>query len=453
MARLARQVADQIKGLIGRVALPGHDAPVKAGDIMILLPRREPFGSAIIRELKQLNVPVAGADRVTLTEQIGVMDLMALGRFVLLAEDNYTLAVLLRSPLCTVSEEELFKLAHGREGTLWSALQRRRDETPSFREAHDFLSAMRSRADFVPPFEFYAHALTVRGMRLKLLARLGHEANDAIDEFLSLAFAYEAANTPSLEGFLHWVERGATEIKRDMERGRDEVRVMTVHGAKGLEADIVILPDTTGVPSLTTDRGNLLYTDDGVLYPVANDEAPLAVLAAKQVVKERMLEEHRRLLYVALTRARDRLIVCGFEGKRGVQAGSWYALAQRAAEGDRRAAGARRGDDPCRRRCGGRDRAAAEPHPRHAPPNAQPGSTPPAPRERAGAAAGPAVRRGRAGRAGDAVAVRATNTALPPRPSGACVAGAAARDYAGRPPRDRAEIPPHAEATATMPRA
>ena len=117
-----------------------------------------------------------------------------------------------------------------------------------------------------------------------------------------------------------------------MERGRDEVRVMTVHGAKGLEADIVILPDTTAVPSLATDRGNLLYTDDGVLYPMAEREAPLAVRAAKDAAKARMLEEHRRLLYVALTRARDRLIVCGFEGKRGVKDGSWYALAERAAK-------------------------------------------------------------------------------------------------------------------------
>jgi ATP-dependent helicase/nuclease subunit A len=331
VAQLARLVATQIKQWIGRVRLPGHEAPVKAGDIMILLPRREPFGTAIIRELKLRGVPVAGADRIRLSEQIAVMDLIALGRFALLPEDDYALAVVLRSPLCTVSEEELFALAHGREGTLWSELQRRQAEMVSFAAAHEFLAAMRAKADFVPPYEFYAHALTVRGMRLRLLKRLGQEASDAIDEFLALSFAYEAGNTPSLEGFLHWIERGGAEIKRDMERARDEVRVMTVHGAKGLEADIVILPDTTAVPSLSTDRGNLLYTEDGVLYPMADREAPLAVRAAKEAAKARMLEEHRRLLYVALTRARDRLIVCGFEGKRGVKDGSWYDLARRAA--------------------------------------------------------------------------------------------------------------------------
>ena len=332
VAQLARKIAAQIKQWIGQVRLPGHEEAVRAGDIMILLPRREPFGTAIIRELKLRGVPVAGADRIRLTEQIAVMDLIALGRFVLLAEDDYTLAALLRSPLCPVSEEELFDLAHGRDGTLWSALQRRSDEKPSFREAYDFLHEMRGRADFAPPYEFYAHALGPRGMRLRLLKRLGHEANDAIDEFLSLSFAFEAGNTPSMEGFLHWISKGGAEIKRDMERARDEVRVMTVHGAKGLEADIVILPDTTQVPSLSTDRGNLLYTDAGVLYPMADKEAPAAVKRAKEAAKARMLEEHRRLLYVALTRARDRLIVCGFEGKRGIKDGSWYRLAERAAQ-------------------------------------------------------------------------------------------------------------------------
>ncbi|MEI9989271.1 MAG: double-strand break repair helicase AddA [Rhizomicrobium sp.] len=332
VAQLARRVAEQIRQWVGRAKLPGHKAAVRAGDIMILLPRREPFGSAVIRELKLRGVPVAGADRIVLTEQIAVMDLIALGRFVLLPQDDYTLAAVLRSPLCRVSEDALFQLSHDRKGPLWSALQQRRDENDAFREAHDFLAEMRARADFAPPYEFYAHALGPRGMRRRLLKRLGHEANDAIDEFLSLSFAYEAANAPSLEGFLHWIERGGAEIKRDMERARDEVRVMTVHGAKGLEADIVILPDTTGVPSLANDRGNLLYTDDGVLYPVADAQAPRAVLEAKAAAKARMLEEHRRLLYVALTRARDRLVVCGFEGKRGVKDGSWYTLAKRAAE-------------------------------------------------------------------------------------------------------------------------
>jgi ATP-dependent helicase/nuclease subunit A len=190
---------------------------------------------------------------------------------------------------------------------------------------------MLERADYAPPFEFYSHALVARGKRRELLARLGPESADAVEEFLSLALAYERGQTPSLEGFLNWLEQGGTEIKRDMERGRNEVRVMTVHGAKGLEADIVILPDTTTLPDPPSRKGHLLYGEAGVLFPMADDAAPEAVKAAKATEMAETLNEHRRLLYVALTRARDRLYVCGFENRKGVREGSWYGLAQEAA--------------------------------------------------------------------------------------------------------------------------
>ncbi|MDE2181775.1 MAG: double-strand break repair helicase AddA [Alphaproteobacteria bacterium] len=327
VARLAEQIADRIKGwLTTGACLPGHRAPIKPGDIMILLPRREPFGSEIIRRLKERNVPVAGADRLRVAEQMAVMDLMALGRFVLLPEDDLNLAALLRSPLCGLSEDDLYALAHGRRAGLWEELSRRE----AFGAAHAFLAEMRERADFAPPFEFFAHALTACGGRKKLLKRLGAEAGDPIDEFLSLALQFENAETPSLQGFLHWVERGGADVKRDMERGRNEVRVMTVHGAKGLEADIVILPDTTRLP--TVGGGTLLYTDEHMLFPVSSTEAPARVLAAKQAVADDALREHRRLLYVAMTRAKDRLIVCGFENKRGNKPESWHSLAERAAK-------------------------------------------------------------------------------------------------------------------------
>ena len=191
---------------------------------------------------------------------------------------------------------------------------------------------MLARADYAPPFEFYAHALAALGKKRDLIARLGPESADAIEEFLSLALAYERVHTPSLEGFLDWLARGNTEIKRDMERGRNEVRVMTVHGAKGLEADIVILPDTTTLPDPPSRKGHLLYDETDVLFPLAEAEASERVKAAKRAEQEETLREHRRLLYVALTRARDRLYVCGFENRRGVRDGSWYELARAAAQ-------------------------------------------------------------------------------------------------------------------------
>jgi ATP-dependent helicase/nuclease subunit A len=169
------------------------------------------------------------------------------------------------------------------------------------------------------------------GGQQKLLARLGNEAADAIAEFLSLTLTHEESHAPSLEGFLDWVSRGEAEIKRDMERGRDEVRVMTVHGAKGLEADIVILPDTTSQPGGHGRHDGLLFTDAGALFPLPQKQASQALRDAKAAADAEALKEHRRLLYVGLTRARDRLYVCGFAGSRGPHADSWYALTEAAA--------------------------------------------------------------------------------------------------------------------------
>ena len=331
VVQLAEKIAGTIrKWLDEKVRLPGHEQPIRAGDIMILMPRREPFATEIIRKLTQARVPVAGADRIRLKNEIAVMDLMALGSFALLPENDLNLAALLRSPLIGMGEEELFALANSRKGRLWRELAERREELPSFASAHTFLSEVLRRADYTPPYEFFAQALAADGMRARLLVRLGPEASDAIDEFLSLALEYEAVATPSLEGFLHWVERGDAEVKRDMERGRDQVRVMTVHGAKGLEADIVFLPDTTTLPDPPGRRGELLYTNDGAIFPIRKADACEAVTAAKEVVKQEALKEHRRLLYVALTRAKDRLYMCGFENKNGIREGSWYRLGEAA---------------------------------------------------------------------------------------------------------------------------
>lgn len=331
VVQLADRIAVTIRGWLDRkVCLPGHAAPIRAGDIMILMPRREPFATEIIRKLTQRRVPVAGADRIRLKNEIAVMDLMALGRFALLPEDDLNLAALLRSPLIGFSEEELFSLAYERKGRLWSALKSKADSSPAFETAFTLLSGVRNQADFMPPYEFYAHALSAKNMRAQLLARLGPEANDAIEEFLSLALEYESIATPSLQGFLHWVERGDAEVKRDMERGRDQVRVMTVHGAKGLEADIVFLPDTTSLPDPPGRRGELLFGENGVIFPIRQGDACDAVARAKERAGEDALREYRRLLYVALTRAKDRLYVCGFENKNGIREGCWYKLAEKA---------------------------------------------------------------------------------------------------------------------------
>ena len=326
-SRLAAVIAAQIRRwLDSGERLDARDRPIRAGDIMVLVRRRGPFVGALVRALKQRGVPVAGVDRMVLTTQLAVEDLVALGHFLLLPTDDLTLAALLKSPLYGIGEETLFALAHGRgKRSLWDELRRLAVQDPRLHHAADELAALLARADFVAPYELFADILSARGGRRAALGRLGPEAADPLDEFLALALAYERAHIPSLQGFLHWLATGAVEIKRDLDqRDRDEVRVLTVHGAKGLQAPIVFLPDTLQAP---TQMPRLLWTADGLPLWSARKEfdAPAARIA-RQAALRRRDEEHRRLLYVAMTRAEDRLYVCGWRTRRAAPAGCWYEL-------------------------------------------------------------------------------------------------------------------------------
>lgn len=311
--------------------LPALNRAVRPGDVLILVQKRAPFVEAMVRELKRMRIPVAGVDRMVLTDQLAVMDLMALGHALLLPEDDLTLATVLKSPLVGLDDDDLFALAHGREGSLWEALATRRAGNASFEAAYLMLSRLLARIDYVPPFEFYAELLGAGGGRRRLLSRLGPDANDPIDEFLSLALSFEADHPPTMQAFLHWLAAAETEVKREHQQQRDEVRVMTVHGAKGLEAPVVFLADTCRVP--TGDRGPLYWLDDArqgadlPLWRPFADMADAVTRAAAGAAQHRQMQEYHRLLYVAMTRARDRLYVCGFEGRRARDPGCWYDLA------------------------------------------------------------------------------------------------------------------------------
>ncbi len=318
--RLARRIA-------GSVATWRRQGRL-AKDILILVRRRGALFEAIIRALKNEGVPVAGADRLVLTEHIAVMDLMTLADALLLPEDDLALATVLRSPLFGLSDEDLFELAWKREGSLWASLRAKRADVAAE------LDAIAEAARHETPFAFYATLLGARRGRRKILARLGHEAADALDEFLNLALDYEKRETPSLQGFVSWLRNAQAEVKRDMELARDEVRVMTVHGAKGLEAPIVILADTTTPPQgFHPPRLLTLFEKlgaDGAPSPAIwanakiNDVGPMG--AARETALDSAREEYRRLLYVAMTRAIDRLIVCGIETGRKLPDGCWYEL-------------------------------------------------------------------------------------------------------------------------------
>ncbi|MEQ8823247.1 MAG: double-strand break repair helicase AddA [Filomicrobium sp.] len=341
--RLAARIADTIKGWLenGEV-LQSKGRPITAGDVLILCRKRRPFAIPMVSALKARGIPVAGADRLVLTEQLAVQDLMALGDFTTLPDDDLTLAAVLKSPIIGLTEDDLFEIAHGRKVSLWKALIDKQAENSSFKAAVSRLVELRQRADFLPPFEFYAKALDDDGLRRDLLARLGPEAADPIDEFLNLAIAYDDQQAPSLTGFLSWLREADREIKRDMEQGANEVRVMTVHASKGLEAPIVFLPDTCNDASAggATDPIAELQADEDYpdlepprVWKVKNTSSLAAIQSAKTDKAAREQQELNRLLYVAMTRAEDRLYVGGFEGARGRAQDCWYDSIQSGLEG------------------------------------------------------------------------------------------------------------------------
>ena len=337
--KLSKRIQAEIKQLIANRTMTGRKdnrRPLTYGDVLILVRRRGNLFDAVIQALKHANIPVAGADRLKLTEHIAIIDLMNLGDALLLPQDNLALAVALKSPLFGLSEDDLFTLAWNRKGTpLREALTSRAAANEKFRHALDRLEECELRFRNETPFAFYAWLLGGDGGRARILRRLGHEANDALDEFLELALAYERKAPASLQGFLAWLRAADTEVKRDMEISRDEVRVMTVHGAKGLEASVVFLVDTTTSPQ-DTQRLRLIRLPDGkggevMAWAGKMADDPEGVANARTAMLDEIEDEYRRLLYVAMTRAADRLIVggCMPGNRKNIRPNCWCDLIAR----------------------------------------------------------------------------------------------------------------------------
>jgi ATP-dependent helicase/nuclease subunit A len=340
--RLARRIQAEIKALIAEGTMTGSTGNRRAlryGDVLVLVRRRGNAFDAVIQALKHANIPVAGADRLKLTEHIAIIDLMNLADALLLPQDDLALAVALKSPLFGLDDDDLFKLAWQRKGSLRSALSLHAASDGKCEAALRRLRECEVRVMQDTPFAFYAWLLGGDGGRARILRRLGHEANDALDEFLELALNYERKAPASLQGFMAWLRAADTEVKRDMEISRDEVRVMTVHGAKGLEAPVVFLVDTTTSPADTTrlklirmPQGNAAPHAPGVVvWAGKKAEDPPAVAAARAAMLAETEDEYRRLLYVAMTRAADRLIIggCMPGNMRKLRELSWYDLIEK----------------------------------------------------------------------------------------------------------------------------
>ncbi|HVN00187.1 MAG TPA: double-strand break repair helicase AddA, partial [Caulobacteraceae bacterium] len=344
---LARRIASAIKAMVERGEAVGDrksrtPRPMGYGDVLILVRRRNALFHEIIRALKKAGIPVGGADRLLLSEHIAFQDLLALGRLARFQDDDLTLAALLRSPFCDIEEDPLFDLAHDRRRPLWATLQARSAERPEWGEAARFLAWSVREAEARAPFDFYARVLARldergRSMKRRFLERLGREAEDALDAFLAEALAAERRGVTELERFVAEMAASEIEVKREQEDperpGAGEVRVMTVHGAKGLEAPVVILPDTT--TKAISLGGPLLATEDGGFLWAPRKADDCAASAEARRFRDRQTDnESLRLLYVALTRARDRLIVGGVAKQDQYFRGSWRDVIEQAFESD-----------------------------------------------------------------------------------------------------------------------
>ena len=332
---LAERIAASIKDMIDtKVTIPEDGPergsfrrrPVQPGDFLILVQRRSELFSEIIRACKAARLPIAGADRLKVGAELAVKDLAAVLSFLSTPEDSLSLAAALKSPLFGWTEQMLFDLAHRRDGGshLWKALRDRADEFP---DTMAILDDLRGQTDFLRPYDLIERILTRHGGRQRLLGRLGPEAEDGINALLSQALAYERSDIPSLTGFLVWMQTDDLEIKRQMGAAGNMIRVMSVHGSKGLEAPIVILPDTAKRRPPRDEE--IMRAEGGPVWKLPSAQMPQVMQAARDHAQDKQRNERLRLLYVALTRAEKWLIVAS-AGELSKDGDSWYQMVERA---------------------------------------------------------------------------------------------------------------------------
>jgi len=315
---LAKVLANEIKSWLD------NSASMQPGDVLILIRKRDKFTEYLIRSLKYNNIPVSGLDRVKLSENIVVKDLIAFGNFILLPYDDYNLGTLLKSPVINLNEDQLFKLSQRSGLSLWQSLKELSLNDERLLNIYSFLNEFLCRND-LQIYNLFNNLLDVKKIRQNIVARFGTQINEVLEEFLSICLEYEQTETTSLQHFINWFSSSDIEVKREIDNRENLVRIMTVHGSKGLQAKVVILADTLSIPGsinqvIWSDKFNLpLYNgnsqNNNQLY---ND--------TRLYLEKKSLQEYYRLLYVAMTRAQERLIVCGWSMGTNINDKSWYSI-------------------------------------------------------------------------------------------------------------------------------
>ncbi len=335
--RLAKRIAKRIRGwLDDKEILESHGRPIEPKDILILVRKRVPMLPCLVAALRAERIPVGGLDRFNLIDELIVCDLLALARFVLMPGDDLNLACVLKSPLMGMTDDDLIRLAPLRQGTLWQAVQ----QDPKSSLAARYLQDVQEKSVNVTPSSFFHFILNTpcpgdpdgSGCRA-LKTRVGDENADIIDDLLAMIQDLQKRGM-GLLAILHHITHENPEIKRSGNSDYNMVRLMTVHGAKGLEAPIVILPDTFQSTRSAKNTPKIFWPDDtGMKLPIwsprqTDHPEGLADVAAR--AEESARAEYNRLLYVALTRAQDRLIIAGAQkSETHTDPESWYMTVQK----------------------------------------------------------------------------------------------------------------------------
>ena len=310
-----RDIADKIESLI-------RDEKYSPSDIMVLLQKRGSFANPLMVELKRRGIDVAGSDRVKLPLFPAIKDLLHLIRFCIDNKNDYSLCCVLKSPIYRLKERDILKLCDSKNVSenrcVFDCLYE------LYPDVYNDLIDIIEKSKTLAPYSFFSFVLNKNNNRQKIISGLGKHVIDPIEEFMSMCLAYERTQSGTLYHFIKWFITGDSEIKRDMDESAG-VRIMTVHGSKGLASPVVFLIDTVYFPQIESVLNlNHLHNNSNYdlwLWKTHNTEITQAI-AEKN--KSDAVAEYYRLLYVAMTRTRDRLYIYGCDSA-NINEMSWHS--------------------------------------------------------------------------------------------------------------------------------